>query len=83
MATSIEFIIENHNIEEYPISEMLINVCKSFEDHEIELTANFMGRHIPIYNCNAVGNILENVFYPTLKDTLDLEEGYQLLMFLQ
>jgi hypothetical protein len=73
---NIEFVIENENIEEYPNSKILINVCKSFEEQEITLTATFMGKIIPIYNCNAIGDILEDVFYPIIKDNLaDFEEG--------
>jgi hypothetical protein len=72
----MEFIIENDTIEEYPNSKMLVNVCKTFEEKEITLTATFMGKTIPIYNCNAVGDILEDVFYPIIKVTLDdFEEG--------
>lgn len=64
------------NIEEYPNSEILVSVCKSFEEQEITLTATFMGKIISIYNCNAVGDILEDVFYPIIKDKLgDFEEG--------
>jgi hypothetical protein len=67
---------EKEKVEEYPNDEILINVCKSFENQEITLTAQFMGRDIEIYNCNAVGNILENIFYSFIKDKLDdFEEG--------
>ena len=71
-----------HNIpvletfKEYPNGEKLIELCKSFEEQEISLTATFMGKIIPICNCNAVGDILEDIFYPTIKDKLDdFEEG--------
>jgi hypothetical protein len=64
------------NIEEYPNNEILVNLCKSFEEQEITLTAIFMGQNIQIYNCNAVGDILEDIFYPVIKDKLDdFEEG--------
>jgi len=72
----MDFIIENHTIQEYPNKEILVNLCKTFEEQEITLTATFMGKIIPIYNCNAVGNILEDVFYPIIKEKLDdFEEG--------
>ena len=63
-------------IPQYPNSEMLTNICKSFEEQEISLTATFMGKIISISNCNAVGDILEDVFYPVIKEKLDdFEEG--------
>lgn len=63
-------------IQQYPNSEILINICKSFEEQEISLTVTFMGKNIPICNCNAVGDILEDVFYPLIKEKLDdFEEG--------
>jgi hypothetical protein len=69
-------IAELEIIQEYPNTEMLINVCKSFEEQEVSLTATFMGKSIPIINCNAVGDILENVFYPIIKEQIDdFEEG--------
>jgi hypothetical protein len=35
-----------------------------------------MGKTIPICNCNAVGDILEDIFYPIIKHTIgDFEEG--------
>ena len=57
--------------ENYPNNEKLINVCKSFEDTEITLTATFLGKKIIISNCNAVGDILEDVFYEIIKYNLD------------
>ena len=54
-------------IQDYPNSEILKNICKSFEEQEISLTVTFMGRNIPICNCNAVGDILEDIFYPIIK----------------
>jgi hypothetical protein len=63
-------------IQEYPNSEMLMNICRSFEAQEISLTVTFMGKSIPICNCNAVGDILEDVFYPLIKEQIDdFEEG--------
>ena len=74
--TKKDFIIENDDIEEYPNNELLVNVCKTFEEQEIILTATFMGKIIQIYNCNAVGNIFENICYPIIKEKLDdFEEG--------
>ena len=63
-------------IQQYPNSDILTNICKSFEEQEISLTVTFMGKSIPICNCNAVGDILEDVFYPLIKEELDdFEEG--------
>ena len=67
---------ELETIQQYPNSEILTSVCKSFEGQEISLTVTFMGKIIHICNCNAVGDILEDVFYPIIKDNLDdFEEG--------
>tara|TARA_B110000285_G_C15133411_1_gene625208 strand:- start:1717 stop:2421 length:705 start_codon:yes stop_codon:yes gene_type:complete len=67
---------ELETIQQYPNSEILTSVCKSFEEQEISLTVTFMGKIIPICNCNAVGDILEDVFYPIIKEKLDdFEEG--------
>jgi len=69
-------ISEKCSVLTYPNSEILVKVCKSFEKQEIILTSTFMGKIIPIVNCNAVGDILEDVFYPMIKDKLgDFEEG--------
>jgi len=63
-------------IKNYQHSDLLINLCKSFEEQEILLTATFMGKSINICNCNVVGNILEDIFYPQIKDKLDdFEKG--------
>ena len=63
-------------IEEYPNNKILFNLCKSFEKEEITLTAKFLEKYIPIFNCNAVGDILEDIFYPIIKDKLDdFEKG--------
>lgn len=63
-------------IKPYPNTEELIHVCKSFEGQEIVLTATFMNHIISICNCNAVGDILEDIFYPMIKDKInDFEEG--------
>jgi hypothetical protein len=59
----------------YSKTKELIDVCKSFIGHFVQVNANFMGRSIPISNGNAVGDILEDVFYPIFKKELDFEEG--------
>ncbi len=69
-------VSELETIQQYPNSEILTSVCKSFEGQEISLTVTFMGKIIPICNCNAVGDILEDVFYPIIKENLDdFEKG--------
>jgi hypothetical protein len=61
---------------EYPNKETLVQLCKSFEKQEITLVATFAGKSIPICNCNAVGDLLEDIFYPFFKEKLDdFEEG--------
>jgi len=63
-------------IQQYPNNEILTNVCNSFEGQEISLTCRFMGKIIPICNCNAAGDILEDLFYPIIKEKLDdFEKG--------
>lgn len=69
-------ILVLEKIPEYINNEILKSVCKSFEDQDISLTVTFMGKSIQICNCNAVGDILEDVFYPIIKYNLDdFEEG--------
>jgi hypothetical protein len=68
--------LELESFADYPRSQILIRVCKSFEKMDVGLVATFMGKNIPICNCNAVGDILEDVFYPIIKESLDdFEEG--------
>lgn len=63
-------------MDTYPRSDLLVAVCKSFEEQEITIVATFMGKTIPISNCNAVGDLLEDIFYPSIKEHLeDFEEG--------
>jgi hypothetical protein len=67
---------EKIEIEKYPNNEILINICKSFEEQEITLSATFMGKNISICNCNTVGDILEDIIYPIIKNKLDdFEKG--------
>jgi hypothetical protein len=68
--------IKKENIEVYSNEEKLIDICKSFESHSIELHATFMKETILINNCNAVGDILESIFFHQIKKHLsDFEEG--------
>jgi len=59
----------------YPKNEDVIKVCNSLIDKEIEASASFNGKIIPIVNVNAVGDILEEVLFPTLRDALGFREG--------
>jgi hypothetical protein len=47
----------------------LVKLCKSFVTHTIQLSATFSfdEEQTPISNCNAVGDILEDIFYPRFK----------------
>lgn len=47
----------------------LVKLCKSFVTHTIQLSATFSfdKEQTPISNCNAVGDILEDIFYPRFK----------------
>lgn len=63
-------------IKEYPHKETLKRVCQTFEGKKLTMYTEFMGERIRICNCNAVGDILEDVFYPIIKKELeDFEEG--------
>jgi len=63
-------------ISEYEHSDKLVTLCKTFEEQKLELYAIFMDRKIKFCNCNAIGDILEDVFFPIIKDTLpEFEEG--------
>lgn len=60
----------------YTNEDKLIHVCKTFECKEVQLFASFMGKSIQICNCNAVGDILEDIFYEKIKKEIDdFEEG--------
>jgi hypothetical protein len=48
----------------YKNEQKLCNICKSFENQKIEIVATFMNKKIIIKNCNAFGNILEDIFFP-------------------
>ena len=60
----------------YPKLEQLEELCKSFIGKKITLTATFGETTIPIKNPNLVGDLLENIFYPSYKEICpDFEEG--------
>jgi hypothetical protein len=68
--------LEKGIIEEYPNSGILCELCKTFENQSLQLYSTFMGNTIPITNCNAVGDIVEDVFFPIIKSKVnDFEEG--------
>lgn len=69
-------VLELEPVQQYANNEILTTICKSFEGQMITLTVTFMGKSIPICNCNAVGDILEDIFYPVIKDKIDdFEKG--------
>jgi hypothetical protein len=53
-SNSLANLSKLEKIQQYPNNEKLITVCKSFEDQELSLTVSFMGKSIPICNCNAL-----------------------------
>jgi hypothetical protein len=54
----------------------LTGLCKSFIGKEITLAAVFNGKTIPIANTNLVGDLLEDVFYPSYVEACpDIKEG--------
>jgi hypothetical protein len=63
-------------IQQYPNTELLTSVCKSFEQDEISFAVTHRGKSSPTCNCNAVGGLLENVFFPIIQNNLsDFKEG--------
>jgi hypothetical protein len=63
-------------IVKYNNTDSLIEICKSFEGQSVKITATFMEKTIVIDNCNAVGDILEDIFFECIKEKLiDFEEG--------
>lgn len=63
-------------ITEYPSTDVLINICKSFENQYVTLGATFMGKYLTINDCNVVGYIAESIFYPIIKEhIIDFERG--------
>lgn len=60
----------------YKHETALFQTCKSFEKQKVTLCATFMGETIPISNTNAVGDVLESVFFPHINRILsDFIEG--------
>lgn len=60
----------------YPNEKKIIEKCKTFENKEITINASFMNKNINISNCNAFGNIFEDIFYSIIKDDfVDIIEG--------
>lgn len=63
-------------IFEYENSEQLVSLCKTFEEQQLELYGIFMNKKIKFCNCNAIGDILEDVFFPIIKDAIpEFTEG--------
>ena len=60
----------------YPNLEALYTLCNGFIGKKIYLTASFNGHSLPITNPNLVGDLLEDIFYPSYKEVCpDFEEG--------
>lgn len=62
-------------LPEYSQASKLIELCTSLVGLVITVSASFNGKILPIINVNAVGNILEEVLYPTLRDELGFRQG--------
>lgn len=63
-------------ITKYDNTDNLIEICKSFEGESVKITSTFMNKTIVINNCNAVGDILEDIFFECIKEKLtDFEKG--------
>lgn len=60
----------------YVNEEELKKICRSFENQSFVTTVSFMGENVVINNCNAVGIIIESLFYRIIRSKLcDFEEG--------
>lgn len=57
------------DIPQDPDYKPLIKLCRSFVDHTIHISATFSfdDKQTPVSNCNTVGDILEDIFYPRFK----------------
>ena len=63
-------------LDVYTNEKKLKDVCKSFENQKIEMIASFMEKKIVLKNCNAFGDILEDIFFPLIKEKIpDFEKG--------
>ena len=61
---------------EYTNIEKLNELCKSFVGEKIHITSSFKGHSLLIINPNLIGDILEDIFYPSYKSTCpDFREG--------
>jgi len=67
---------ELRNPAVYANETELLDVCNSFVKQSAKVYCEFGGRRIPIANCNLVGDLLEDIVYPFIKEKLpDFEEG--------
>ncbi len=63
-------------IPKYENNDQLVTLCKTFEEQKLELYAIFMDKKIKFSNRNAIGDILEDVFFPIIKDAIpEFEKG--------
>lgn len=54
----------------------LLEICQSFIGQSAKAYCEFGGRRIPIANCNLVGDLVEDIIYPFIKERLaDFEQG--------
>jgi hypothetical protein len=65
-----------NNIYTYPKEKKMIEICLSFENELVPMYAKFLNKDIKINNCNAFGDIFEDIFYSSIKDKLtDIIKG--------
>ena len=53
----------------------LESLCEGMVGEDIRLCVQFMSQNINIYNCNPIGEIMEDIFYNHVKDKIDIQEG--------
>jgi hypothetical protein len=54
---------EKISIPQYPNKNLLIDICESFKEEIIKFQVIFKNHTIYFCNCNAIGNILESIFF--------------------
>lgn len=71
-ATTNKNIVKNKKLPIDPNYDNLVERCNNFVSHKIKLLASFSfdDKQTQVSNCNAVGDILESIFYPRFKQIM-------------
>ena len=63
------------SIEDRDFEEKIKSLCQEMLGEEIKMTISFGETDFIIYNCNIIGDIMENIFFRRTKDKINIEEG--------